>query len=44
MTTTNDKDIIELHCIFNYEISDEDLDIAWIKSNEPVLYEVDCNM
>lgn len=43
--TVNDKeDTIELYCIINDKLEYEDLDIVWLKSNEPILHETDCNM
>lgn len=44
VTITNEEDVIELYCIINDELQYEDLDITWLKSNEPMLHQVNCNM
>jgi len=40
----NEEDIIELNCIINNEIQYDNLDIVWLRSNQPVLHKVKCNM
>lgn len=44
VTMTNEEDVIELNCIINNELQYEDSDIAWLKSNQPVLHKINCNM
>lgn len=44
VTITNEENVIELYCIINDELQYEDLDITWLKSNEPMLHQVNCNM
>lgn len=40
---TNEEDAIELNCIFNYDLEYEDLDIVWLKSNQLILYQINCS-
>jgi len=44
ITMTNEEDVIELNCIINNELQYEDSDIAWLKSNQPILHKINCNM
>lgn len=40
---TDKEDTIELNCIINNELN-EDFDVVWFKSNQPVLHKINCNM
>lgn len=40
---TNEDDIIELTCITNTEHQYEDLNIAWLKFNPPIIHKMNCN-
>lgn len=44
VTMTNEEEIIELSCITNNELQYEDLDIAWLKYDPPILHKINCKM
>lgn len=44
VTMTSEEDVIELNCMINNKFIYENLDIIWLKSNEPVLHKINCNM
>jgi hypothetical protein len=44
VTMTSEEDILELNCIINNELQYEDLDIAWLKYDQPMLHKINCKM